>query len=97
MLIMVQPCGLRADPAGFIDLSVLDESARIAPRWRSNEALALETIGIGEPARQRNQADVSPTEVFEIDWMNDCCERVVIGAARYLTTMSRKGTCTGTV
>jgi hypothetical protein len=41
---------LSADPAGPIDMSALDDSARIAPHWRSNEAAAPKPIGIAEPA-----------------------------------------------
>lgn len=40
---------LGPDPAGPIDMSVLDDSARIAPHWRSQEASPPKPIGIAEP------------------------------------------------
>jgi pSer/pThr/pTyr-binding forkhead associated (FHA) protein len=44
--------GLNPDPAGPIDLSVLDDSAHIAPRWRSNAPPSLKPIEIADLARK---------------------------------------------
>ena len=46
------PRGLSADPAGPIDLSVLNDSAHIAPRWRSHAGPSLKPIEVGERTRK---------------------------------------------
>lgn len=59
-----RPRGLAEDPAGHIDLKELDESERIAPRWRSNDAPPLDVMKASEPAKAQageDQAELSPT------------------------------------
>lgn len=56
------PRGLRPDPAGPIDLSALDDSAHIAPRWRSSEPQSLKPIEIGEQTRMAARGDAEQAE-----------------------------------
>lgn len=48
------------DPAGPIDLKQLDESERVAPRWRSNEAQSLDVALKPVPAEAAEQPGLSP-------------------------------------
>lgn len=60
-----KPRGLAEDPAGRIDLKELDEGERIAPRWRSNDAQAVDVLKGNQPAQAtptgEDQAELSPT------------------------------------